>query len=74
MAVASGESNHPYLGLADAEAVRSSGIVAVLTPDECIERARTGWTPLFKPLVGGLPPALGWSSLELFADRVLPHL
>jgi alkanesulfonate monooxygenase SsuD/methylene tetrahydromethanopterin reductase-like flavin-dependent oxidoreductase (luciferase family) len=73
MAVASGEEHHPYLGLADAEAVRSSGIVAVITPDECIERARTGWTPLFKPLVGGLPPEHGWASLHLFADRVLPH-
>lgn len=74
MAVASGEANHPYLGLSDAEAVRDSGIVAVITPEECIERARTGWTPLFKPLVGGLPPKYGWESLELFADRVLPHL
>lgn len=74
MAVASGEANHPYLGLSDTTAVRNSGIVAVLTPEECIARARAGWTPLFKPLVGGLPPELGWSSLELFAARVLPHL
>lgn len=74
MAVASGEIHHPYLGLADTTAVRHANIVAVLTPEQCIERARSGWTPLFKPLVGGLPPELGWASLHLFADRVLPHL
>jgi len=27
-----------------------------------------------KPLVGGLDPDLGWRSLELFVDRVLPAL
>jgi hypothetical protein len=26
------------------------------------------------PLVGGLPPALGWESLELFAAEVMPRL
>ena len=28
----------------------------------------------FSPLAGGLPPDLAWSSLELFASAVLPHL
>jgi alkanesulfonate monooxygenase SsuD/methylene tetrahydromethanopterin reductase-like flavin-dependent oxidoreductase (luciferase family) len=74
MAAASGEVNHPYLGLDDTAAVRDSGVVAVLTPDECLERAQSGWTPLFKPLVGGLAPELGWASLELFAEKVLPRL
>jgi hypothetical protein len=74
MAAASGEVNHPYLGLDDTAAVRDSGVVAVLTPDECLERAQSGWTPLFKPLVAGLAPELGWASLELFAEKVLPRL
>ena len=28
----------------------------------------------FNPLAGGLPPALPWESLELFAAEVLPAL
>jgi len=28
----------------------------------------------FNPLAGGMPPALAWPSLELFADKVLPRL
>ena len=28
----------------------------------------------FHPLAGGLPPDLAWSSLELFANKVLPGL
>jgi hypothetical protein len=28
----------------------------------------------FKPLVGGLPPDVGWRSLQVFADKVLPAL
>ena len=31
-------------------------------------------TLLLHPLMGGLPPELGWSSLELFATRVLPRI
>jgi hypothetical protein len=26
------------------------------------------------PLMGGMAPALGWESLELFVDKVLPRL
>jgi hypothetical protein len=26
------------------------------------------------PLMGGMPPELGWESLQLFADRVAPAL
>jgi predicted unusual protein kinase regulating ubiquinone biosynthesis (AarF/ABC1/UbiB family) len=29
---------------------------------------------LLHPLMGGLPPALGWASLELFEQKVLPRL
>jgi hypothetical protein len=28
----------------------------------------------FKPLVGGLDPEVAWEGLQLFADKVLPHL
>jgi hypothetical protein len=29
---------------------------------------------LLHPLMGGLPPALGWASLELFEQKVLGRL
>jgi alkanesulfonate monooxygenase SsuD/methylene tetrahydromethanopterin reductase-like flavin-dependent oxidoreductase (luciferase family) len=58
------------------EALRAEGKYRVLTPDECIayasERPGAGLT-LF-PLCGGTPPDLGWQSLELFAEKVLPRL
>ena len=28
----------------------------------------------FPALVGGAPPAIGWQSLELLADKVLPYI
>jgi len=29
---------------------------------------------LLHPLMGGIDPELGWSSLRLFAERVLPRI
>lgn len=52
--------------------------VKIVTPDEClafIRRHHARESELrFRPLVGGLPPEHGWSSLELFAGEVLPTL
>lgn len=61
----------------DVEALRREGRYRILTPDECVARARERGPfadfVLF-PLCGGTPPELGWESLELFARRVLPQL
>ena len=49
----------------------------MLTPDACVALARSSvpnGTLLLHPLMGGLAPELGWSSLELFATRVLPRI
>jgi alkanesulfonate monooxygenase SsuD/methylene tetrahydromethanopterin reductase-like flavin-dependent oxidoreductase (luciferase family) len=49
----------------------------VVTPDRCLEVAAR-WHPngalLLHPMMAGLPPELGWSSLELFERAVLPRL
>jgi len=58
----------------DVEQLRKEGNYRVWTPSECIDHARERGALLFKPLVGGLDPAVGWRSLELFAAKVLPHL
>ena len=68
---------NPWRPLADAGALRGEGLYAVVTPEECVALAR-GLDPRaalkLKPLVAGLDPALGWASLELFVDRVVPAL
>jgi len=70
-------TNSPFAGLDTIEKMRASGIFVIWTPEELIERApdllQRG-SLNFMPLIGGMAPALGWESLRLIADRVLPHL
>lgn len=57
--------------------LRGEGKYRILTPEECVERGKAqGPLAAFVhfPLCGGTPPAIGWRSLELYAERVLPHL
>jgi len=56
------------------EDVRRSGVYRVVTPDECVALAREVGTLVLHPLMGGMPPELGWAGLELFASKVLPRL
>jgi alkanesulfonate monooxygenase SsuD/methylene tetrahydromethanopterin reductase-like flavin-dependent oxidoreductase (luciferase family) len=60
------------------DTVRMGGTYLVLTPDECIEMyrplAKQGGMVMLHPLLAGLDPELSWSSLTLFADKVLPAL
>ena len=56
------------------EDLRASPQYRILTPDEAIELHRTQGALILHPLMGGMPPELGWQSLELFADKVLPHV
>ena len=58
----------------DMEQLKTEGNYRVWTPAECIHQAREHGALVFKPLVGGLDPAVGWRSLQLFADKVLPSL
>ena len=67
----------PYAPVSDASALRASGLYRVVTPEQCVELANElgpEGTLLLHPLMGGLAPELGWSSLELFAARVLPRI
>ena len=59
------------------EALRAEGKFRVLAPDECVARAKEQgpWaTFVLYPLCGGTPPELGWESVRLFAEEVLPRL
>jgi alkanesulfonate monooxygenase SsuD/methylene tetrahydromethanopterin reductase-like flavin-dependent oxidoreductase (luciferase family) len=70
-----GKSSGPFVP-ADASTIQANPGYRVLTPDQCIEFLRDEAPDLlvFHPLLAGLNPDLGWSSLELFADRVLPSI
>ena len=57
----------------DLEAVRDSGVYQCLTPDEAVELGNSTGQIMLHPLVGGLDPATGWESLELFGKEVLPE-
>ena len=72
-----GQRSQVHTDATTAEELRKSGVYAVLTPDECVELASSvgpAGNLLFHPLMGGMPPELGWESLELFAAKVQPRL
>jgi hypothetical protein len=59
------------------EELRAEGVYRVLTPEECLAFAEAGGDQaslVLHPLCGGMPVDEGWSSLRLFAERVLPRL
>jgi alkanesulfonate monooxygenase SsuD/methylene tetrahydromethanopterin reductase-like flavin-dependent oxidoreductase (luciferase family) len=57
--------------------LEASGVYWVVTPDECVARAKElgpMGSIVLHPLMGGMEPSLGWESLQLFVDKVLPRL
>ncbi len=78
MAAEASNSSSPFEQLVGDDAVKASGLFHVLTPEQCVELGRKcaakGYTMTVQPMVGGLPPEIGWKSLELFCGKVLPHL
>lgn len=63
-----------YSKVASLSELKRLGSYAVVTPDECIALAREHGRLTLHPLMGGLDPALGWSSLRLFCEEVLPGI
>jgi alkanesulfonate monooxygenase SsuD/methylene tetrahydromethanopterin reductase-like flavin-dependent oxidoreductase (luciferase family) len=63
----------PFYGMDSVEAIRKSGFINVLTPEQAVEFARKSPISL-TPLVSGLSPRLGWEMLELFASEVMPKI
>jgi alkanesulfonate monooxygenase SsuD/methylene tetrahydromethanopterin reductase-like flavin-dependent oxidoreductase (luciferase family) len=56
------------------DAVRKSGVYRVVTPDECVALAQEMGRIILHPLMGGLPPELGWAGLKLFESAVMPRI
>ena len=69
--------DHDNVAASDAttpEQLRASGAWEVVTPDQCVELARRFGSVPLHPLMGGMPTELGWQSLRLYVDEVLPRL
>ena len=56
------------------EAVKSTGTYAVVTPQECVAMLRENVSCMFHPLLAGLDPEIGFESLRLFVEKVLPEV
>jgi alkanesulfonate monooxygenase SsuD/methylene tetrahydromethanopterin reductase-like flavin-dependent oxidoreductase (luciferase family) len=69
-----GEPNAVYHRTDDPAELLASGRYRIVTPEQCIDLARSEGILSFKPLIGGLDPAIGWESLRLFEREVLPHI
>jgi alkanesulfonate monooxygenase SsuD/methylene tetrahydromethanopterin reductase-like flavin-dependent oxidoreductase (luciferase family) len=57
--------------------LKAEGIYRVVTPDECVALAQElgpMGSIVLHPLLCGMPVELGWESLELFRDQVMPRL
>jgi hypothetical protein len=54
--------------------LRASGMWEIVTPDDCVALARRNGSVVLHPLMGGIPPEVGWESLQLYVDAVMPAL
>ncbi|MEZ5169370.1 MAG: LLM class flavin-dependent oxidoreductase [Acidimicrobiia bacterium] len=64
-------------GVETVDDVRATGAYDVVTPDEAValaEEAGPAGAFVLNPLSAGIPPEIGWRSLELTAAEVLPRL
>jgi alkanesulfonate monooxygenase SsuD/methylene tetrahydromethanopterin reductase-like flavin-dependent oxidoreductase (luciferase family) len=74
---AEGGMANSYTTVPDIAALRKLDFYKVVTPDACLELARSlgrGQSLVLHPLVGGTDPDIGWASLDLFSSKVLPRL
>jgi alkanesulfonate monooxygenase SsuD/methylene tetrahydromethanopterin reductase-like flavin-dependent oxidoreductase (luciferase family) len=69
-----GQRSQVHVEARTVDDLKRSGVYRVVTPEECVALANEVGAIVLHPLMGGLPPALGWQSLELFASKVLPRL
>ncbi len=68
----------PFAKAVDLDALKALGIYRVVTPEECVRLGQSlqasNSVMIFNPMIAGLPETMSWSSLELFASKVLPKL
>jgi hypothetical protein len=69
-----GANEHLYRPTGDLKVVREMGMYVVMRPEHAQRFVAAAGTagPMLQPLVGGLPPEIGWEMLERFVKEVLP--
>jgi alkanesulfonate monooxygenase SsuD/methylene tetrahydromethanopterin reductase-like flavin-dependent oxidoreductase (luciferase family) len=61
----------------DPDELLREGIYRIVTPDECValaEELGPAGTIIMRPLMSGMPAEMGWESLELMREKVLPRI
>jgi hypothetical protein len=56
------------------EELRKENIYEIVTPDEAISLGRQRGSMILHPLCGGISPELGWETMHMYVDKVLPAL
>ena len=56
------------------EDLKAGGQHLIVTPAECVDLVKTNGAAVLHPLIGGIDPSIGWESLELVANKVIPTL
>jgi alkanesulfonate monooxygenase SsuD/methylene tetrahydromethanopterin reductase-like flavin-dependent oxidoreductase (luciferase family) len=59
---------------ASVDELRQSPNYAIVTPEECVELVQRNGTAVLHPLVAGIDPKIGWTSLDLVVNEVMPRL
>jgi alkanesulfonate monooxygenase SsuD/methylene tetrahydromethanopterin reductase-like flavin-dependent oxidoreductase (luciferase family) len=72
--IAASGTDGRFAEVATAEEAKASGGYVIVTPDECVELAKSYDNLVLHPLLSGLDPDFGWRGLELFVDKVLPRI
>ncbi len=72
----SAEAGRPNQPVTTLEEQREHGQYRVLTPDELVDElsANPFGVCILHPLLGGLPPEVGWRSMRLVEEKVIPRL
>jgi len=67
----------PYQAISDPDVLRSSGLYRVVTPADAVALLGSldrDSVVTVHPCMGGMPTEVGWTSLELLVDNVLPEI
>jgi len=73
-----GVARHYQTESASVDELRKQGTFEIITPEECLTRAKStegrDYKPVLHPLAGGIPLDRAWHCLELFSSKVLSQL
>jgi len=72
-----GVARHYETQATSIEELKGQGIYEILTPAECLARARSKreeYKPILHPLAGGIPLERAWDCMRLFAEQVMARL